>query len=87
MRVVDTSPEISFVDVEVTFDRGSPALRELSATIAPGEIVAVVGPSGCGKSTLLRLVPRLIEPSVGQVSIRGNLDASPPSRIGFVFSG
>jgi ABC-type nitrate/sulfonate/bicarbonate transport system ATPase subunit len=44
------------------------ALRELSLTIAPREIVAVVGPSGCGKTTLLELVCRLQTPDAGTVS-------------------
>jgi energy-coupling factor transport system ATP-binding protein len=37
-----------------------PALRDVSLTIEPGEVVLVAGPSGCGKSTLIRAINGLI---------------------------
>jgi ABC-type nitrate/sulfonate/bicarbonate transport system ATPase subunit len=41
------------------------ALEDLSLSVAPREVVAVVGPSGCGKSTLLEIVCGLQEPDRG----------------------
>ncbi|WP_021028805.1 lipid A export permease/ATP-binding protein MsbA [Comamonas sp. B-9] len=63
---------IALQDVSVTFGEDkAPALRHLSLTIHPGEVVALVGPSGAGKTTLVNLLPRFIEPSDGQISIDG----------------
>ena len=51
-------------------DRGvPPALEDVSFTIEPGQMVALVGPSGAGKSTIAQLVPRLYDASTGQVLI------------------
>ena len=57
---------------EVTFSYGrEPVLWAVSFDVEAGETIALVGPTGAGKSTLAALVPRLIEPNVGQVLIDG----------------
>ncbi len=47
------------------------AVADVSLTVAPGRVLALVGPSGCGKSTLLRLVAGLLTPSSGSVHLNG----------------
>ena len=48
-----------------------PALRDVSFTARPGEMVAIVGRTGSGKSTLLALLPRVFDPPPGTVRIDG----------------
>ncbi len=49
----------------------TPALSQISFSVAAGEFLAVVGPSGCGKSTLLSLLSGLMEPEEGSIFIDG----------------
>ena len=46
-------------------------LNRVSFTVPEGQIVVVMGLSGSGKSTLLRCLNRLVEPSSGRVTVRG----------------
>jgi ATP-binding cassette subfamily B protein len=48
-----------------------PVLRDVSITARPGQVTAIVGSTGAGKTTLLELIPRLIDPTAGQVVVEG----------------
>jgi len=48
------------------------ALSDVSLTIAPGEVVALVGPSGAGKTTIASLVPRFWDVTGGRITLDGH---------------
>jgi lipopolysaccharide transport system ATP-binding protein len=60
------------------------ALQNITLQIDRGEIVGVIGRNGSGKSTLLRVMCRVIEPTVGSVSVQG--DVSPLLELGAAFN-
>jgi ATP-binding cassette, subfamily B, bacterial len=49
----------------------SPALKDFTLEIEPGETIAIVGPSGAGKSTIFQLVERFYDPQVGTIRLDG----------------
>ncbi len=56
---------LSLRDVSFEYRPGEPVLRQIDATIKPGQMVAFVGSSGVGKTTLLNLLPRFYDPTGG----------------------
>lgn len=49
----------------------TPALKDCSLAIAPGETVALVGSSGAGKSTVFQLALRFYDPAAGEIAVDG----------------
>ena len=48
-----------------------PAVKELSFSIRPGEIVGFIGPNGAGKSTTIKMMSGILTPTAGQILING----------------
>ena len=87
LEILDTEPEIRdapdavalaelrgavhFQGLDFAYLREEPVLREIDLEVPAGSTLAVVGRTGAGKSTLLSLVPRLIEPPPGTLTVDG----------------
>jgi putative ABC transport system ATP-binding protein len=83
--------------VSKAFDEGErrrDVLSDLSLTVAPGEVVALVGRSGSGKSTLLNVIAGIDRPSAGSIAVDGQVVSALAERertlfrrrhMGFVF--
>ncbi|MFN3926884.1 MAG: ABC transporter ATP-binding protein [Pseudanabaenaceae cyanobacterium] len=68
--------------------QAEPAVKDVSLTVAHGEIWALLGPSGCGKTTLLRLIAGFEQAQSGTIYINGvNVTNKPPEQrgVGMVF--
>ena len=86
-EIVDTAPElrdlpaakpaprfageVGFENVNFSYTRGQPVLKNIHFRIEPGMMAALVGPTGAGKSTLAALIPRLFDPDSGTITIDG----------------
>lgn len=85
--ILDTEPEVKektnakplpevkghveFDHVSFSYDGEKKAITDLSLTVNPGQIVAIVGPSGAGKTTVANLLPRFYDVAEGSLRIDG----------------
>jgi len=65
------TPTLDIRGLSKEYRRGVPVLRDVSLTVEPTGITAIIGPSGTGKSTLIRCINRLVEPTSGQILFHG----------------
>lgn len=63
--------DVCFDQVGFAYTSGKTVLADVSFTVEPGQMVALVGPSGAGKTTVLALLLRFWDPTSGEIRIGG----------------
>jgi ABC-2 type transport system ATP-binding protein len=68
--VMQSPPALALEDVSKQFGRVQ-AVNQLSLQVEPGQMAGFLGPNGAGKSTTLYMIPRLVRPTGGRISLFG----------------
>jgi len=63
--------QVCFENVGFSYNSLYPALSNVSFSVQPGQLAALVGGSGSGKSTIINLIPRFYDVSSGRITIDG----------------
>ncbi|MDO4742202.1 MAG: ABC transporter ATP-binding protein [Candidatus Saccharibacteria bacterium] len=63
--------EVEFHNVNFSYLKDRPIIKDFSVKIKPGMKVAIVGPTGAGKTTLINLLMRFYDPDSGYITIDG----------------
>jgi len=71
LRLERAKGELRFEHVSFGYDAAKPVLHDISLTIEPGQVVALVGATGAGKTSLLSLIPRFYDPTSGRIKLDG----------------
>jgi ATP-binding cassette subfamily B multidrug efflux pump len=65
----DARGEVAFEGVSFRYEPDKPLIDDLSFSVAPGQMVAIVGPTGAGKTTLVNLIMRFYDLDAGRITL------------------
>lgn len=71
MSIEKVQGAVEFHDVDFSYIKGTPIIRNFSVSVKPGMKVAIVGPTGAGKTTIINLLMRFYEPTSGYITVDG----------------
>lgn len=71
-QLLEVSGKVEFQNVSFAYDDKGNVITDLSFSVKPGEVIAIVGPSGAGKSTIANLLPRFYDVNKGDIKIDGH---------------
>ncbi len=71
-KLPEVSGKVEFQNVSFAYDDKGNVITDLSFSVKPGEVIAIVGPSGAGKSTIANLLPRFYDVNKGDIKIDGH---------------
>ena len=83
-----SSGEVSAEEISYAYEKGQPALNNVTVSAKAGEFVTLLGPSGSGKSSLLRIIAGLMSPERGRIILDGHDITDAPAQkrdMGVVF--
>jgi ATP-binding cassette subfamily B multidrug efflux pump len=72
IELKDVPATVEFRNVTFGYDPARPILHDISLTVRPKEVVALVGPTGSGKTSIIALTHRFYEVDQGQVLVGGH---------------
>ncbi len=70
--LTDVKGRLSVEHVSFSYTEGERVLKNVSVTVAPGQMIGLVGETGSGKSTLVALICRFYDPNKGRICLDGH---------------